>query len=120
MAATDGAPSVVVIGTGSEVELAMQARQALADEGIAARVVSMPCVELFREQSSEYQDAVLPPNVPRVSIEAGITFGWADVVGSDGASVGIDRYGASAPGAEVADKLGMNVANVGSAVHRLL
>ncbi|MGB0641070.1 MAG: transketolase, partial [Myxococcota bacterium] len=85
LADTDGAPSVVLIGTGSEVELAMQARQALADEGIAARVVSMPCVELFREQSSEYQDAVLPPNVPRVSIEAGITFGWADVVGSDGA-----------------------------------
>jgi transketolase len=120
LADTEGEPSVVLVATGSEVELAMQAREALLGEGIAARVVSMPCVELFREQSSTYRDEVLPQGVPRVSIEAGITFGWGDIVGANGASVGIDRYGASAPGAEVADKLGMNVGNVVSTVRRVL
>ncbi len=120
LADTDGEPAVVLVATGSEVDLAMQAREALSSEGIQARVVSMPCVELFREQSSAYQTEVLPPNVPRVSIEAGITFGWADIVGSNGASVGIDRYGASAPGAEVADKLGMNVTNVVATVRQVL
>ena len=120
LADTDGEPAVVLVPTGSEVDLAMQAREALSSEGIQARVVSMPCVELFREQSSAYQTEVLPPNVPRVSIEAGITFGWADIVGSNGASVGIDRYGASAPGAEVADKLGMNVTNVVATVRQVL
>jgi transketolase len=113
-------PDVVLIATGSEVDLAVRSREALQSEGISARVVSMPCVELFREQSEDYRASVLPANVRRVSIEAGITFGWADIVGSDGASVGIDRYGASAPGAEVADKLGMNVDNVLAAVHRVI
>jgi len=113
-------PAVVLIGTGSEVELAQQSQTALAAEGISARVVSMPCVELFQAQDEAYRAAVLPVGVPRVSIEAGITFGWSEIVGSTGASVGIDRFGASAPGDVVADKLGMNVENVVATVRSVL
>jgi transketolase len=113
-------PAVVLIGTGSEVDLALQAQAALAEQGIASRVVSMPCVELYQEQDSAYKASVLPPGIPRVSIEAGITFGWSEVVGSTGASVGIDRFGASAPGDVVADKLGMNVDNVVATVRSVL
>ena len=116
----DGQPDVVLVGTGSEVELALSARDALAAEGIAARVVSMPCVELYLEQDQGYQSEVLPPEIPRVSIEAGVTFGWREIVGGNGACVGIDRYGASAPGAVVADKLGMNVANVVATVKQVV
>jgi transketolase len=72
----------------------------------------MPCVELFDTQSSEYRDSVLPPGVPRVVVEAGISFGWYRIAGPGGAVVGIDRFGASAPGPVVADKLGMNVPSV--------
>ena len=115
-----GVPDVVLIATGSEVELALTAHDQLQEQGIAARVVSMPCVELFMKQEQGYRDSVLPPDVPRVSIEAGITFGWADIVGSTGASVGIDRFGASAPGSIVADKLGMNVESVLAAVQRVI
>jgi transketolase len=107
-------PEVVLIATGSEVALAIEASEAL--EGTAVRVVSMPCVELFQTQDTHYQDSVLPPGVPRVSIEAGVTFGWSDIVGSTGASVGIDRFGASAPGAVVAERLGMTVDAVVRAV----
>jgi len=113
-------PAVVLIATGSEVDLALKAQSALSDEGITARVVSMPCVELFNEQDTAYKNDVLPQGVPRVSIEAGVTFGWSDIVGSTGASVGIDRFGASAPGSVVADKLGMNVANVVGVVKGVL
>ena len=107
-------PEVVLIATGSEVALALEALEAL--EGTAVRVVSMPCVELFQAQDTHYQDSVLPPGVPRVSIEAGVTFGWSDIVGSTGASVGIDRFGASAPGGVVAERLGMTVDAVVRAV----
>ena len=113
-------PAVVLVATGSEVDLALKAEAQLRSEGIATRVVSMPCVELFQAQDAEYRASVLPPGVPRVSIEAGVTFGWSDIVGSTGASVGIDRFGASAPGAEVAEKLGMNVANVVQTVHQVI
>ncbi len=112
------APQVVLIATGSEVELAMASRAAMPN--LAVRVVSMPCVELFQAQSQSYKDAVLPPGVPRVSIEAGVTFGWSDIVGSTGASVGIDRFGASAPGEVVAQKLGMTVEAVCHAVEGVL
>jgi len=98
---------VVLIGTGSELALCMEAQAQLADEGIAARVVSMPSWKLFEEQDAAYQASVLPAGIPRVSVEAGRTFGWSQWT-AGGASVGIDRFGASAPGAMVADKLGMN------------
>ena len=102
------------------MELAIEASAALEAQNIATRVVSMPCVELFKSQDADYQKEVLPTAIPKVSIEAGITFGWGDIVGSNGASVGIDRFGASAPGAIVADKLGMNVDTVVSAAKKVL
>ena len=113
-------PKAVLIATGSEVQLAIDAQAALRDEGIAVRVVSMPCVELFDSQSETYKAQVLGESLPRISIEAGVTYGWSNLVGDSGASVGIDRYGASAPGDVVADKLGMNVANVVSTVKGVL
>jgi len=116
----DADAKVVLIATGSEVDLALESRAALNAQGIPVRVVSMPCVELFRAQDAAYQAEILPEDIPRVSIEAGITFGWAEIVGSGGASVGIDRYGASAPGAVVAEKLGMNVDAVVAAVTGVL
>jgi transketolase len=106
---TDGDPDVVLIGTGSEVQLCIEAAERLAAEGVAARVVSMPCWELFVEQDDAYQVEVMDIDVPRVSVEAGSTFGWAEWAD---ASVGIDHFGASAPGQEVLDHFGINVDNV--------
>ncbi len=105
-------PAVVIIGTGSEVHLALEAAEKLAAEGIAARVVNMACQDLFDEQDAAYKISVLPRGVPRVSVEAGTTRGWERYVGLDGASVGIDRFGASAPGKTVCEKLGVNVGAV--------
>ncbi len=105
-------PDVVLVGTGSEVSLCQEARDVLEASGVSTRVVSMPCVELFDAQDDAYRSEVLPAGVPRVVVEAGITFGWHRIAGGDGAVVGIDRFGASAPGPLVADKLGMNVDNV--------
>jgi transketolase len=113
-------PDVVLVATGSEVSLAMEARVSLAASGTNAWVVSLPCWELFMSQDAAYRDVVLPPGVPRVSVEAGITFGWQAIVGLDGASVGIDRFGASAPGAVVARELGVNVDSVVAAAQRLV
>ena len=107
--ATDGDPDVVLIGTGSEVQLCVGAAEALAAEGIAARVVSMPSWELFAEQDDSYQVTVMGVDVPRVSVEAGTTFGWS--LYAD-ASVGIDHFGASAPGPIVMEQFGMTVENV--------
>jgi len=104
-----GAPQIVFIATGGEVSLALDARAELAMRGIPARVVSMPSWELFREQSAEYRRSVLPEGTPRLAIEAGVTLGWGEIVGDGGAVIGIDRFGASAPGAEVAERLGLTV-----------
>ena len=112
--------AVVLVATGSEVSLAMEARATLAASGTGAWVVSLPCWELFMAQDAAYRDEVLPPGVPRVSVEAGTTFGWQAIVGLDGATVGIDRFGASAPGAVVASKLGVNVDNVVASARRLV
>jgi len=120
LAATDGTPDVVLIGTGSEVSLALEARDSLAKDGVAARVVSLPCWELFDAQPADYREAVLPLDVPKVSVEAGITTGWERYTGLRGARVGIDRFGASAPGAVVADKLGMNVPTIVAAVRGVI
>jgi transketolase len=92
-----GTPDVVLIGTGSEVSLAVQARAQLAAKGIAARVVSMPCREWFDAQEQAYRDSVIPPIVPaRVSVEAGVAQGWREVVGQHGQIVSLDHFGASA------------------------
>jgi transketolase len=103
-----GRPDVLLIATGSEVSVALAARKLLAAEGVAARVVSMPCWKRFEEQDAAYREAVLPPSVPaRVSVEAGSTFGWERYVGGRGASVGIDRFGASAPAGRIFRELGI-------------
>ena len=102
-------PDVVLLGTGSEVALCVEAADLLAEDGVAARVVSMPSWELFDEQDEDYRDSVLPRGVPVVSVEAGTTFGWSRWATT---SVGIDRFGASAPGAELLDRLGINVGNI--------
>ena len=107
LADTDGEPDVVLIATGSEVSLALEARDELAEEGIGARVVSMPCSELFDRQPQEYRDAVLPPTVKaRVAIEQASALGWARYVGDGGAIVAMNTFGASAPLKELVQKFG--------------
>jgi transketolase len=105
-------PDVVLIATGSEVHLALEARGALAYRGIATRVVSMPSWELFRAQTPRYRHTILPKTARKVAIEAGATLGWHEWVGEKGAVIGLDRFGASAPAAVAMEKLGFNVANV--------
>lgn len=106
-------PKLILIATGSEVSLALDAREKLQGEGSPTRVVSLPCFELFEEQSKEYRDEVLPPAVTaRLSIEAGVCQGWDRYVGTKGAMICLDRFGASAPGEVALDKLGFNVENV--------
>lgn len=111
-----GDPDLVLIATGSEVSLAVDAKKILQDKGVRVRVVSMPCWELFDAQPQSYKDDVLPPSIAaRMSIEAGSTLGWAKYVGDRGFAFGIDHFGTSAPGADVARSFGFtpeNVANV--------
>ncbi|HEX5029265.1 MAG TPA: transketolase [Gaiellaceae bacterium] len=107
LADTDGAPDIVLIATGSEVTLALEARDELAADGIGARVVSMPCSELFDRQPQEYRDEVLPPSVKaRVAIEQASALGWARYVGDGGAIVAMNTFGASAPLKELVQKFG--------------
>ena len=103
---------LVIVATGSEVQLALAAREKLAEQKVAARVVSMPSWELFEEQTPEYRRQVLPADVPKLAVEAGATLGWYKYVGEKGAVVGVDRFGASAPGKIVMEKLGLNMDNV--------
>jgi len=94
---TDGTPDVLLVGTGSEVQLAVAARESLAADGVRARVVSMPCREWFDHQEQAYRDDVLPPAVrARVSVEAAVSQGWREVVGDAGRSVSLEHFGASA------------------------
>jgi transketolase len=107
--ATGGKPELVIMATGSEVGLAMGARERLEKDGRKVRVVSAPCLEQFKKQDQAYRDAVLPPGVRRVAIEAGRSEPWRIWVGDTGLPIGIDRFGASAPDKVLADKLGLNV-----------
>jgi transketolase len=114
-----GAPEVILIASGSEVEVAMAAQERLAGEGVAARVVSMPCWEAFAAQPEEYRAEVLPPSVrARVSVEAGVTFGWSKWIGDLGEAIGVDRFGASAPDKVLMEKYGITAAAVVAAAHR--
>jgi transketolase len=114
-------PQVILIGTGTELHIALQAGELLAEQGVRARVVSMPSWELFAKQSREYQDSVLPPHLhARVSVEAGVTSGWQQFVGDQGAAIGLDRFGASAPYARVYEELGITAAAVAAAAQALL
>jgi transketolase len=117
LADTEGEPAAIIIATGSEVALAVEARDRLAAAGVPVRVVSMPCVERFRAQTQEYRDDVLPPGITaRVSVEASVTWPWAEFVGPAGASVGIDRFGASASAATLFREFGITADAVVDAV----
>ncbi|NCF67012.1 MAG: transketolase [Chloroflexi bacterium] len=114
-------PQVILIGGGTELSLAMEAQKLLAGRGIAARVVSMPSWELFAAQTGEYQESVLPASIKaRVSIEAGVTLGWERYVGDDGLSIGLDRFGASAPYKTIYENLGITAAAMADAAESLL
>ena len=110
--AAGGAPDVVLIATGSEVCLVMESREQLAQEDVAARVVSMPSWELFDAQPDDYRAAVLPPGVPRLAVEAGVTLAWARYVGEKGRVIGLDRFGGSAPYKTLFEHWGFTVDNV--------
>ncbi|MCB1907118.1 MAG: transketolase [Rhodocyclaceae bacterium] len=108
-------PDVVLIATGSEVSLAIEARRQLAAKGIAARVVSMPCTSVFDRQEAGYKAGVLPAGVPRIAVEAGVTDYWRKYVGLEGAIVGLDRFGESAPAAQLFESFGITAEAVVSA-----
>ena len=108
----DSGKDIILIATGSEVELALKSAEALKNEGIHASVVSMPSVTIYDEQEQAYKDQLLPEQTPKLAIEAGATLGWWKYVGHNGGVVGIDHFGASAPGPVVLEKFGFSVANV--------
>jgi transketolase len=115
-----GPPEVVLIATGSEVQLAVGAQQALAARGRRVRVVSLPCTAVFDAMPAAYREAVLPPGVPRVAVEAGVSDYWRRYVGLEGGVVGIDRFGASAPAKDLFREFGFTVENVIRAVDAVL
>ena len=111
---------VILIGTGSEFWACVDAAKLLGAEGIAARVVSVPSVRIFEEQSAEYKASVLPAGVPKIAVEAGATLGWWKYVGLDGDVVGLDRFGASAPGPIVLKELGFSAESVAARAKKLV
>jgi transketolase len=113
-------PQVVLIGAGSEVWPVLEAAKLLAAEGIRARVVSFPSWKLFEEQTAEYKASVLPPGVPRLAVEAGATMGWWKYVGLDGNVIGLDRFGASAPGPIAMAKFGFGAENIAARAKKLV
>ncbi|MGW3323545.1 transketolase [Streptomyces virginiae] len=114
--ATGGEPEVLLLATGSEVHIALDARRILQRDGIPTRVVSLPCLEWFGEQSQEYRDRVLPPRTrARVSVEAGSVLGWYALVGEAGHTVGLDHFGASASGASLYERYGLTAERVAAA-----
>lgn len=114
-------PDLILIATGSEVQFAVEAKSQLESAGIATRVVSMPCVEWFQEQPKDYRDSVLPPSVKaRVSIEAGLTSGWREIVGDSGVSIGINQYGASADYKTLFKEFGITTENLVSTAKQLI
>jgi transketolase len=117
----DPQPSVILIATGSEVSIALDAHHLLTADGVRSRVVSMPCWELFEQQPQAYRDAVLPPSVPaRVSIEAASSFGWERYVGREGAILAVNRFGASAPGPIVMREFGFTPEHIVETAKALL
>ena len=118
---TKATPDAIIIASGSEVSLAVDAKEVLAKEGVDVRVVSMPCMDLFEEQSAEYKESVLPKNIrARVAVEALIDYGWGKYVGLDGATVTMTGFGASAPANTLFEKFGFTVDNVVKAVKSVL
>jgi transketolase len=119
--APGGNPEVILIASGSEVGLAVQAHEKLIAEGIRSRVVSMPSWDIFDHQTKEYRDSVLPPSVPaRVAVEQASTFGWERYVGTTGRIIGMNTFGASAPLKELQKKFGFDPEHVAAAAKELL
>jgi transketolase len=117
----EGDPQVILMASGSEVHVAVAAAQALLAEGVRARVVSMPCWELFEAQPLAYRQQVLPPQIrARVAIEAGATLAWGRYVGLDGVVIGLDRFGASAPAKVLFEQFGLTAEAVVTAARKLL
>jgi transketolase len=117
---TSGRPDIVLIATGSEVQLALDGRERLAAGGVQARVVSMPSTSLFAAQSDDYRERILPTGVPILVIEAGSPVGWQSFVGPQIAVIGIDTFGSSAPGPVVMEHYGFTAENVCRQAHRVL
>ncbi|MBW4648223.1 MAG: transketolase [Kastovskya adunca ATA6-11-RM4] len=118
---SEGTPDIILMGTGSETQLCVKAAEELRNQGKKVRVVSMPSWELFNRQDEQYRESVLPKAVKkRISVEAGITFGWHRYVGDEGIAIGIDRFGASAPGNVCLEKFGFTVDNVLAKAKQLL
>lgn len=118
--AGQGEAKAVIIATGSEVHLALEAQAKLAEEGICVSVVSMPSWDMFEMQSEEYKKSVLPEGLPKVAVEAGVTLGWSRYTGSEDNVIGINKFGASAPGGTVMKEYGFTVENVAAKVKSLL
>jgi transketolase len=116
-----GPPTLILIATGAEVDPTLAAARALAAEGTSVRVVSMPCIELFEAQPASYREEVLPRRVTaRLAVEPGASLSWWRWVGSDGDVLGLDRFGASAPGTTVLEKLGFSTENILARARALL
>jgi transketolase len=114
-------PDVILMATGSEVHLALEAHEKLRSEGIETRVISMPSWELFEQQPEKYRQEILPPGVTkRISMEAGITLGWHRYIGREGEIIGLDHFGASAPGGVLLKEFGFTVENISRRVKSLL
>ena len=118
--ALHGKPQVIIIATGSEVDLAIKAQQALATEGVNVRVVSMPSTNVFDRQDQAYKDSVLTRGIKRVAVEAGVTGYWYKYVGLEGAVIGMDCFGESAPAGELFKHFGFTVENVVKTVKSIL
>jgi transketolase len=117
----EGTAEIILIGTGSELQLALGAQEELKKEGVKARVVSMPSFELFDAQEQSYKDEVFPREITkRLAVEAGITLPWYKYVTSEGAVIGLDRFGESGPGEEVMKYFGFTVENVCNTARTLL
>ena len=120
LADCQGKPQALLLATGSEVQLAVEAQAKLAGEGVRVRVVSMPSTSVFDRQDAAYRETVLPRGVPRVAVEAGVSDYWRKYVGLEGAVIGIDRYGESAPGNQLFKHFGFTVDNVAAAVKSVI
>jgi transketolase len=119
--ASGGAPKLIMIGTGSELQLAFAAAEALEGEGVPTRVVSMPCWERFELQDDDYRERVLPAAVrKRVSVEIGVSLGWDRWVGDEGAIIGLDHFGASAPAGTIFEKFGFTAERVTDVARRVV
>jgi transketolase len=118
--AANGKPQAIIIATGSEVSIAMDAQKALAQDGVHVRVVSMPCTNLYDRQDQAYKDSVLAKGVKRVAVEAGVTGFWHKYVGLEGAVVGMDCFGESAPAGELFKHFGFTAENVVKTVKSVL